>query len=198
MKSIKIVIPFLLLAFILTGVSCGDSFDKDSKKDKEEKEEEKKTEDENYSLYENKSWGFEIKYPDDWEKEVIANEYNGMAVGFLSPLENDEDNFQENIVVIAAEPNPDDFDELMEEAIESLRDYEYGELIDSSEKTISSYPGYELIYTDSYSGEIKKQLHCFINASDVWYQILYTADENKFIKYLARAKTVINSFKIIK
>ena len=196
MKSIKIAISFLLLALVLTGVSCQDGSDKSS--DKEKEKEKKITEEEEYSFYENKSWGFEIQYPKDWKEELIANEYDGVAVGFLSPLEEKEDSFQENVVVVASEPASGDFDELMEEAIANLEEYEYGELIAYSKKTIAGFPAYELIYTDRYDKDIKKQLHCFINAGDVWYQLLYTAPENTFVDYLPKAKEIINSFKITK
>jgi len=198
MKKIKIAISFLLLALILTGVGCGDFSDQSPKKEGKEKDEKESENEEDYSLYKNKDWDFEIKYPNDWEKEIITDEHSGTAVAFLSPLKDDKDNFQENVVVIAAESKPGDFDELMQEAIESLKNYKHEKLVSHSKKIISGYSGYELVYIDDYSGGVKKQLHCFINADDVWYQILYTADEGNFVEYLAWAEIIINSFKITK
>ena len=45
-------------------------------------------------------------------------------------------------------------------------------------------------------GDLKKTLHCFVDGGEIWYQILYTAQDGSFLEYLPQAKAIINSFKI--
>lgn len=194
MRKLKfIIIPVLLLtALVLIGASCGEKETRKKDRDKEEPEQE-----ENYLTFENTKWKFEIDYPEDWEKEIIAEEPDGVAVAFITPEEGPTDDFQEYIIVVAAEPNPyEDFDELMGEAIREFPEQEDMDLIDSSKVIIAGYLSYKLIYTQiEYESELQ-YLHYFLDSGDVWYQILYIAKKSQYPKYLEQVETVINSFEV--
>jgi len=198
MKKLKfIIVPVLLLtALVLIGADCGDKSSKKSR-DRDDDEEEEK-----YLTYENAKWGFEIKYPEDWEKEEDSS-VNEFAVIFYAPPESEKDEAKENLLVYASTAQPEDFDELMVGLIEDLSGDSYVTLLDYKKVMISGYPGYRASYIyKNYSssdeidmGEIQ-YLHYFVNAGDTWYQILYVALESTYSKYLDQAETMIDSFKI--
>ena len=187
MKKLKfIIVPVLLLtALVLIGASCGGE---DRKRSRDEDEDEEK-----YLTYENERWGFEIEYPEEWEKEEEEdNNFDEFAVIFLTPPEDEDDEVRENILVYASTAPADDFDELMAELIADLSGDSYVTLLGYKNVMISGYPAYEA----SYLYEDIQYLHYFINAGDTWYQILYVALESTYSKYLDQIETMIDSFEI--
>ena len=187
MKKLNKFIPLILLVSLaLTGLSC-------------EKERSKKREKEEYLTYKNEKWGFEIDYPEDWEKKILGEEAGGITVGFRIPAKDkeSEEDFRENVVVLVGKPIPDkDFDELMEESLQDLPKMSGMALIEHSKVEVSGYPSYEIIYTELVETETYKYLHYFINAGNVWCQILYTAKHETYSDYLKEAQKMIRSFEI--
>lgn len=209
MKKLKFAVPLsrpwrvslglmLLAALVLAGASCGEEERSKRKKDEdEEDEEEDKLKD--YTLYENEKWNFKIYYPNDWEKEVLSEEADGIMLGFLSPQENEEDYFAENVIVLAFKPELGaDFSELVLQSINDLQEDPYMNLVSSSQEMISGYPCYKIIYTETWDSDNLQYLHYLINANDTWYQILYTAEQATYSKFLEQVETMIDSFEILK
>lgn len=180
------------MGLILIGAECGKEESKKSEKEKDKKEDQY----ENFLTYESKEWKFEIKYPNDWEKQEESSDTN-FTVGFLTPQENVDDSARENVVIFVSMPEPQNFDDLMAQAIEEIPQDSNANLMDYSKVMVSGYPGYKLnySYTDYYNGKLL-YLHYFINAGDKWYQMLYVALESTYSQYLAQAQTMINSFVI--
>lgn len=191
MKRFKIIIPLLLVSLLLVGAQCGD----DSSKRSESEDEEKEDKFENYLTYQNEEWGFEIKYPKDWEKEEEDYGYDGFSVIFITPQEGPDDMTSENVIVFVSGPEPEDFDELMTLIIEEFPLDSNKELFDYSRVMISGYPGYKLEYSDRSLGDLRHR-HYFINAGDVWYQVLYTTLESTYSEYLEQFEVMINSIKL--
>ncbi len=194
-KKLKIIIASLLLiSLVLIGASCGEGERRKSRDEYEEEEE--------YLTYENQKWGFEIKYPEDWEKEEEDSSVDEFAVVFTTPPEDENDTVKENLLIYASTAQPDDFDELMGDLIEDLSGDSYVTLLGYSKIMVSGHPGYKVSYTysDYYSEELGEQslqyLHYFINAGDFWYQVLYVALESTYSKYLDQAETMIDSLDI--
>ena len=71
------------------------------------------------------------------------------------------------------------------------------ELFDYSKVMMSGYPGYELNYTynDYYLGMLRYQ-HYFIDAGDIWYQVLFTTLEDTHSDYLEQFELMIDSLKL--
>ena len=168
MTKFKPIILLLLVSLLLVGAQCGE----DSSRESESKGEEKENKFENYLIYENEEWGFEIRYPKDWEKEEDKS-YNQFSIIFVTPQEGPDDMTSENVIVFASIAEPEDFDELMTLIIEDFPQNSDAELSDYSKAMISGYPGYKLEYTynDYNLGKLLHQ-HYFINAGDLWYQVL--------------------------
>jgi len=185
MRKLKfVIVPVLLLAvLVLIGADCGEEERRRSRDEDEEEE---------YLTYENEKWDFEIKYPEDWEKEEEDYSNEEFTVAFITPPEDEDDEVKENLLVYASTAQPDDFDELMADLIEDLSGDPYVTLLDYEKVMVSGYPGYEA----SYIYEDIQYLHYFINANDTWYQILYVALESTYSKYLDQAETMIDSLDI--
>ena len=58
-----------------------------------------------------------------------------------------------------------------------------GILISQSQETIAGFNAIELVYTDKPTSPKIKQLHYFIDGGNVWYQLLFTAKQEKFNEY---------------
>jgi len=195
MKKLKLVVPLLLLtALVLTGAMCEEERKRKKEKDDEDEEEEELKD---YALYENEKWNFEIYHPDDWGKEILVDDLEGIAIDFVTPAESPEDYFLEDVVVASMADPYENFDELMTEIINEIEEDEYWEIVSYSEKMIGGYPAYEITYREKYYEEEVYYLHYFINGGNAWYQILYAAEgEDKYDKYLKQVETMIDSFKI--
>jgi len=185
-----IILVLISVVLILIGIGYKG---KDSEKPKEEEKEEKS---EDYLDYKNEQWEFEIKYPNDWEKQEETLDA-GFAVSFLAPQEISDDLAWENVTVLALMPGQQNFDELMDQIIEEIPKDSNANLMDYSKVIVSGYPGYKLSYSyvDYYSGKLQS-LHYFINAGDKWYQALYVALESTYSQYLPQAQIIIDSFVI--
>jgi len=183
----KYIIPIMLVSLVLTGASCGDD-DKSSRREREEDIYE------NYLAVENNDWGFEVKYPDDWEKEILGEDTTGIIVGFRSPRADDSDMFAENITLLAYMPQPQDFDEMMQIGIDEVSKSPGTTLFSSRKVMVSGHLAYVLEYSvTDYTTEFK-YLHYFIDGGDYWYQILYTSEISEYNKSLNIAKKIIESF----
>ncbi len=193
MNKLKFVIlPLLLISLVLVGAWCEEESSRRSRRDRGEQEEEEEEEEENYLTYKSAKWEFEIKYPEDWEKEEEDYGPSEFAVVFLTPPEDEDDEAKENLLVYASTAQPDDFDELMAGLIADLSGDPSVTFLGSSKIMISGYPGYKA----SYIYDDIRYLHYFINAGDTWYQVLYVALESTYSKYLDQAETMIDSFEI--
>lgn len=193
---IRLILPIiLLLVLALIGVLIGvGNKEEGSKESEKEKKEEEKSED--FLNYRNEQWEFEIKYPEEWEKQEESLD-NGFTIGFVAPYENTDDFARENVIISVSMPEEQNFDDLMAQIIKEISETSDVDLIDYSKVTLSGYPGYKLNYSyfDYYGGKLV-YLHYFINAEDKWYQALYVALESTYPQYLLQAQTIINSFAI--
>jgi len=191
MTKTKYIIPLLLASLILTGALCEDDDERRSKKSDE------KDEYEDYLDYENESWKFAVKYPDDWEKEIFTSDLDkDFVIGFKSSRKDDSDTFSENVVILASVAQPQDFDELVGLGIEELANDESVNLISSSKIMVSGYPGYDARYSFN-DGRINwEYIHYFINARSFWYQLLYTGQDDDFDFYLEKAEMIIDSLEL--
>ena len=185
----KYFIPIILGALILTGASC-----KEDKDEKSDKKKEKVDVYANYEEYEKSDWGFDIKYPEDWEKRILSEDTAGLTIGFLSPKEDEGDMFTQNLIVFASLPQSSDFDEIMQIGIaEMSKDPSIN--IDGYRKLmVSGHPAYVIEYSVTDVTTEFKYLHYFIDGGDFWYQILYTANEEGYSVFINEAQKIIDSF----
>ncbi len=148
-------------------------------------------------LYADEEWGFEFNYPADWETKSLFQREGMATFGIDAPIEDKSGGPAASFIIVAFRPGGNIvFNVEMERSIKDLE--ETGALISQSQRTIAGFSAIELVYTDNPENPTTKQLHYFIDKGDIWYQIIYTAKQEKFNDYLARAEKMIESFKIAK
>ncbi len=149
-----------------------------------------------YEEYKKSDWGFEVKYPKDWEQKKIDENGENLSIAFFSPKEDNLDVFIENVIVFASKAEGQDFDELMGEGIKEMAEDPVKELIENRKTSISGYPAYVLEYLVTDYATKSKYLHYFINAGERWYQILYTARIDTYDDHFKTVEKIINSMVI--
>ncbi|HLD02225.1 MAG TPA: PsbP-related protein [Candidatus Nanoarchaeia archaeon] len=137
---------------------------------------------------------YSLAYPPEW---VVQD--NGIFVYFKTPLEDDSDKLQENVVVYTTplESKDQDLTSFFQQSVQALIDTTKGfTLIAHEETTLSSEPAQKIVYTeDSEFGKIK-YLQVFTIKDGNVYILTYTAPVETYDDHVAEAEQAISSFKI--
>ncbi len=188
------IVPLMLFSLVFVGALCEEESSRRSKdRDKEEEEEEEK-EDDDYLNYKSDKWGFEIKYPKDWEFNKDEGQ-GGFLVSFVTPSEGQDDP-RENVTFTVYPALEEDFDTLIAEFTDDLT-VQGATLSGYSKTTISGYPAYkaEYSYQDPSYGKFIF-VHYFINAGQNWYEFLYLSLDSTYSQYLAQVEKILKSIVI--
>lgn len=183
---------FFLSALVLVGSSCRENVQEENSEPSSL--EEKQYSD--YSIYKNAQWGFKLNYPGNWAKKELDGDAAGFSIGFLSPRQDESDMFAENIVVLAYDPKGQDFETVMQAGISEVSKIPGIELSEYKKTFFAGYPAYELRYGASDYNSKFQYIHYFVNGGAIWYQVLYTSEENSYSLFLSEAENIFNSFEI--
>lgn len=145
--------------------------------------------------YSNKEKGFAITFPSNWEQKEGAL---GLDVIALSPVENANDPFRENVSVLSGELDPAiNLETFFSENVKNLGlDLKEFKSIDSGEKTINGRKMKWIHYQHAIGNTKLEVLQYFLVANNHWYIITSSAEESSFPKYQKDFETVIQSFKL--
>ena len=154
---------------------------------------------EDYNIYKNESWSFQISYPTDWIQQLINEAEEGVIIGFFSPQEDSEDTFSENVSVTATIKDPSkDFEMLVEEGLENLEQEENRSAIENSKVKLAGLSGYKIFYTETSDESELQFLHYWLEGkNEKVYIVIYSAEISKYSEYWKKAKKIIDSFKIL-
>ena len=146
-----------------------------------------------------------ISYPTDWTpvdpKELELEDTEGIdyVMAFYPPLYSRYDEFAENVIITTEDVTGYDI---------TLQDYtdlsiqNLGALFDNyktvsvEDTTLSGYPAKKIVYTAYYEGISAKVLAVYAIKNNKVYTISYTAENDKYNKYLKEVTTMIDSFRI--
>jgi len=146
--------------------------------------------------YESQSLGFKIAYPISWQRS--ENSDSGFAhVIFISPLEGNEDKFNERLAVRISNVSPNaTLRSFSDTYISNIRNNPDSEIVDITDSSLSGNPAEKLAYT-LRQGE--KQFGIF----EQWtiknnriYQLSFYSELEKYESYLSEIEELINSFEI--
>ena len=142
--------------------------------------------------YDNPSYA--LSHPSGWEVEE-----NGDFVYFKSPLDSDENNLQENVVIYKA-PIGDPGQDLIhffQDSVDILMETtpEFG-IWEHREDKFGNVPAYRIVYTEGKEGAQSKYLQVFAIKGGNTYIVTYTAPAETFDKYLPEAESIISSYRI--
>lgn len=186
------VVPLMLFSLVFVGALCEEEYSRRSRDRDEDEEEEKK--EENYLTFQSDKWGFEIKYPKDWDFEKEEGQ-GGIMLSFVTPSEGQNDP-RENVTFSAYPAMGDDFDALINEFADEL--VSQGVVLsDYSQVNISGRLAYKMEYNyqDPDYGEFIF-VHYFINGGNNWYELLYLSLDSTYARYLPQAEEIIDSIVI--
>lgn len=145
--------------------------------------------------YVNTQFGFSLDRPESWTQQ---EGYMGTAVLFLSPLENKNDAFMENVNVVVEDfKQPLTLKKYTALTVEQLKQY----ITDAAILSVNSMravhgPYSEIVYTGR-QGQYELKWLCRIYLSGKRaYVVTYTAEFGQFNKYLTVANPVLSSFKV--
>lgn len=148
----------------------------------------------NWLSYTDTTNNFKIKYSDKWAKQNI----NGV-VAFLSPKENDKDNFQENVNIMVQDlsKQPLTLEEYTEITKKQITDnLGASAIVSLKDVTVSGQKAKELVYNMDYSGrKLKMKQYWFIKSNKA-YVLTYTAEPSQFDKYESISTETIQSFSL--
>jgi serine/threonine-protein kinase len=147
---------------------------------------------EKYVAYENNHYGIKLDYPEKWS---MQEEEDFLNPGFLfvSPLESDRDKFQEKVKVSVEElATPLSLNEYTEISLTEIK--KSNSLVQQPQDiTLANREGRKVIYLDS---EGNKHLEMWTLKDGKVYLVNYTAEENKFDRFLRKVEKMIRSLQI--
>ena len=143
-----------------------------------------------YVIYENTENGIELKHPETW---TIRENWLSLQpeVTFIAPLENDTDDFQENVIVSIEElVKPLSLNEYTEQAIAQIE--VANTIIEPvKETTFASKEGRRIIYQEKNGN--KKRLEVWTIKNQKAYIATYTAEADRFDKFINQVDRIIES-----
>lgn len=147
-----------------------------------------------FSLYENYSLGFRVDYPQNWSKQN-RDDFLATGVVFFSPLENDADQFKEQVSVLVENLSTDlplsDYTKLSLLQIKQLSDPNIGE---AQVVAMGANEGRQIIYQGEENGSHVKRMQTWSVNGNRAYLITYTALPESFDDYLPTVEKMIQSF----
>lgn len=146
--------------------------------------------------YDNRTYGFSVNYPSDW---VMREGLMGTAVIFLSPLENKNDAFMENINIVVQDlTQPVTLEEYVAVSVQQLRQIVVdGTILSIRRSQLDGRPCAEIIYTGRQVQFTLKWLCRVVLVQDRAYSLTYTAEMNRFDAWLDTVDQIFDSFKVL-
>ena len=160
----------------------------------------------NFIIYENRTYGIKINYPSDWQKTEHTNG-NKFWVEFISPSQNNPNAFPATISVsveglnhnITTNTTDEYVAGIVNNAKQSLSDFQ---IIESNRNAnITGGPAYKIVYS-FLSQDPAVQAH--FQSMNIWtikdkkvYSISYTEVKSEYAAYLPTVQSMIDSFKIL-
>ncbi len=145
---------------------------------------------EEFKTYKSPLFNFTISYPQNWETKQISG-----IVAFLSPLENKEDKFRENVNVVVEDISGKQLssEQYAKAADDAWLKYDIKLRVVDFQKT--NLNGKDAFYTIAENDKLKYKQYKFVK-NNTAYILTYTSAPDKFSKFLNTADTIIKSFEI--
>lgn len=147
----------------------------------------------NVLTYTDKEKGYRIDYNADWEKEEVD-----ISIVFSSPKESEDDAFREAVNVVVQDLSS--MSMTLEELTDHMEDYlakADATIERSGPDTLAGKSGHSIVVSGK-RGELElKMMQIYAVANNKAYIISYTAEADKYDKYLEDAEKMIKSFEML-
>jgi eukaryotic-like serine/threonine-protein kinase len=149
------------------------------------------------SLYENYNQGFRVDYPQSWAKQSRDDFWATGAV-FFSPLENDQDQFKEQVSVLV-ENLPKDLalSKYTEQSLSEIKQLSDPSVGNAQKITLGTNEGRQVVYRGEENGSPVQRMQTWSVNGDRAYVITYTAIPESYDDYLPTVEKMIKSFETI-
>ncbi len=150
--------------------------------------------------YKNRDFGFEMKYPSDWEK---SEGQMGTCIMFFAPIDLTNPTFRSNLNVgvqdLSILPGVHDLQSFYELNVAQMKQLfkKFKILEKASSATIDGNIGYQMVYTYKQGKKPYKIKQIWTIKNNKAYIITYTSNPKAFSKYIGTAEQIMNSFKFI-
>jgi PsbP-like protein len=149
-------------------------------------------------IYENPVYGFRTQYPDGWDIIIQGASNSSLSLRFNSPLENDTDNFRENLrLEVNKTSNTTGLSNLTSATLASyLEQYPGLKVIELSSTNLdnNTVPAFKLVASLTQEGLDFMQI--FAIKEDKAYTISYLSQNSRYSTYLPTIEQIINSFEM--
>lgn len=138
-----------------------------------------------------------FSYPLAWEK---VPGYKQTIVIFGSPLESKSDLFRENVTVTTdILPGQTTLKQYTDQHLARIRTIQPEfKLAQTATTKVAGYPAYRAVYASKYGVYQVKVLQVFTMVKNRTYVLTYTAQPDKYDKFLGQAAQIIQSVKFVK
>jgi len=138
---------------------------------------------------------YSVQYPPNWE--LNTNGQMGTSFIFFSPLENDKDQFKENVNLLVQDLRGSNIDlnkfvEISEEQVKTM--ITNSTLEESSRVKSSKHEYHKMIYIGDQSIYRLKFEQYFWIVSQQAYVLTFTCEQTKFSEYKEAGERILNSF----
>lgn len=154
-----------------------------------------------YKVYKDTAYGFEIKFPADWNYAVRPNP--GTVIKFAAPKDGALDRLYENVnVSIKDMPRPMTIEHISNLIVNQVAGT-FGERIDISQnipQAVGGHPGYRLTFA-GYGKEVRDPIQYVVTWTIIdsrVYIITFTGLKEDYPKYEKRVNAIFQSFKFMK
>ncbi len=145
--------------------------------------------------YDNSAYGISIKYPKTWNLDPKQDPITGSVATFVSPEKGNSAISLENVSLIV--DNLPGKNVTLDAYTHDIKGSNQDAVIVEEGKTnLANRPAYQIIYTKKDGGSTLKRLQVWTLKNNKAYVITYTADSDKYSKYLENAQEMISSFEI--
>lgn len=145
--------------------------------------------------YQNKNYGIKIDRPENWKVEEI-NDVFEKGVVFKSPLENKDDKFQEKVSIIVQDlsSNPQSLAEYTKDNIKYIKQNANPDELEESETDLANRSADRVVYSYRDGEDEFKRMQVWNLKNNRAYVVTYTAEEDKFDRFLKNVEKIIDSF----
>ena len=150
------------------------------------------------SSYENADYGFEVEYPEVWSRQN-RDDFFATGVTFLSPLEDDSDEFKEQVSILVEDlPSDVSLEQYTEESIAEIKKLSDPNVGDAQTVDLGENEGRQIIYIGEVNNNTVQRMQTWSIKDNRAYILTYTARPNSYNTYLPTVEKMIESFNIIR
>lgn len=150
-----------------------------------------------YTDYENKDYEVKISYPQTWQVQT-RDDFLISGFIFISPLENEQDSFQENVSIFVENLVSDtSLNEYTAESIAEIKQFSYPSITNTKSTPLGNYEGRSVIYEGKDRGIVVKRMQIWTVFKSRAYTLTYTAQPERYDRFLPIVKRMTESFNLL-